>query len=130
MGEIYTAAVLTIVAAISDSPRHGLPHISGDGPRFVEEPIWQWWVSVLQPTLDLGRDLNQIIHSPWATRAWTFQEAIFSCRRLIMTERQAIFICNEGTHFESVWALSEETTIGDCDNVPGRLQQAILIVRC
>ncbi|XPS68306.1 hypothetical protein M3J09_000597 [Ascochyta lentis] len=37
--------------------------------------------------------------SKWATRAWTYQERLFSRRRLTFTNEQVIFECNTSDYF-------------------------------
>jgi hypothetical protein len=97
MGDIYAAAVLTVISAIGDDPTYGLPGVAGTERGEVVEVDGEWEVQVIPPS----RDLAQITHSRWATRAWTFQEGLLSNRRLFLTERQAIFVCNTYTQFES-----------------------------
>ena len=95
MGNIYATADLTIIAAIGSDPTHGLPGFRGS--RFVKSArLGSSYISVL-PASD---DLTQVVHSPWTMRAWTLQEGVLSRRRLILTGRQAIFLCNTQFTFE------------------------------
>ena len=97
MGDIYAAAHLTIVAAMGNNPSHGLSGVSTNSRSVRSEGLDTLYVTVL-PSSD---DLTQITHSPWSTRGWTLQESVLSRRRLILTGRQAIFICNTQTCFEA-----------------------------
>lgn len=49
-----------------------------------------------------------ISESEWASRAWTYQEAFFSRRRLIFTDRQVIFNCGTNFCLESGSALPSQ----------------------
>ncbi|EGO58568.1 hypothetical protein NEUTE1DRAFT_38422 [Neurospora tetrasperma FGSC 2508] len=66
MDSIYGSASLTIIAAASNDPSHGLP---GDMPRQLRE-------------------------SKWNNRAWTMQEAFLSCRCLVFFDDGAYFQCS------------------------------------
>lgn len=94
MDLIYEGAYCTIVAASGSSDRDGLPGVGV--PRHA------------QPSLKLvGRDVHFVSSLPdpqaaiktstWNTRAWTFQEAHCSARRLIFTRHQVYFEC-KATH--------------------------------
>ncbi|KAF3042483.1 hypothetical protein E8E11_001118 [Didymella keratinophila] len=96
MGNIYAMADLTIIAVIGSDPTHGLPGFRGS--RSVKSArLGSSYISIL-PASD---DLTQVVHSPWTMRAWTLQESVLSRRRLILTGRQAIFLCNTQFTFEA-----------------------------
>ncbi|KAJ4985047.1 tol protein [Stagonosporopsis vannaccii] len=96
MGKVYAAAALTIMAAIGNNPHHGLPGLSH--PRTIRaETLESSSVVVLPPV----SDFEQIKQSTWSKRAWTLQESVLSKRRLILTNRQAIFFCNADVCFET-----------------------------
>jgi hypothetical protein len=105
MSIIYSAAQLTIVAAAGSDPTHGLPGIAlhpRPGVFANHEKLNQICLSALRTdTYKPQSSLEIIATSVWASRAWTYQEAMFSTRRLIFTEDQAIFSCNKNTHLES-----------------------------
>ncbi|KAF2120863.1 heterokaryon incompatibility protein-domain-containing protein [Lophiotrema nucula] len=88
MDLIYEGAYCTIVAAAGSNDRYGLPGIS--------RPREQ------QPSVNLGQEVfvstlrdpqNEIRNSTWMTRAWTYQEALCSARRLVFTDHQVYFEC-------------------------------------
>lgn len=90
MDLIYNWAVVTIVAAAGDDPSFGLPGVGHR--RRLEQPTinlnGQIWVSSLQ-------NPEMVIQSSkWLTRAWTYQEGLFSRRRLIFTGDQVYYECN------------------------------------
>lgn len=98
MDQIYSSAYLTIVAAAGQDAHTGLPGVSQfhrqrlqdlhiDGMHFVQLP---------RP------GLTTMMSSHWASRGWTFQECCFAGRRLIFTEDQTLFLCNESYVTESV----------------------------
>lgn len=104
MSTIYSAAHLTIIAAAGRNPAHGLPGIAPHARpglsayhersgllclSALKSEIYQPWIS-----------LSLVAKSVWASRAWTYQEAMYSRRRLVFTENQAIFSCNKNTYFE------------------------------
>ncbi|KAI0376619.1 heterokaryon incompatibility protein-domain-containing protein [Hypomontagnella monticulosa] len=97
MDVIYDAAVVTIIAACGDGDSFGLP---GVGPRCRrEQPTLcldgRTWVS------GLGDVMKLVQESKWAIRGWTYQEGLFSRRRLIFTEEQVYFECNNSCYQES-----------------------------
>ncbi|KAK4228765.1 heterokaryon incompatibility protein-domain-containing protein [Podospora fimiseda] len=100
MDMIYSLAFITIIAACGDSSVYGLPGVHPNRPRQAQ-PSLQFrntlWVSGL-------RDSNNLIHdSKWFTRGWTYQEGVFSRRRLIFTDDQVVFECNTSQCREA-WA--------------------------
>lgn len=94
MGAIYAQASITIVAADGDNADVGLRGLHGlSGPR-----------SVRQVVHSLGRDAALIETfgprgrrpgSVWATRGWTFQEGLFSRRKIIFTHGVIRWVCHE-----------------------------------
>jgi hypothetical protein len=53
------------------------------------------FVAVENPVLEIGS-------SDWNTRAWTYQEALLSRRRLVFTDRQVYFQCRLGHRIEGL----------------------------
>jgi hypothetical protein len=73
MDLIYQTAELTLIVAAGEGPEHGLPGIRR---RTISQPQGQigkhFLVSpMMSPIYTIGK-------SKWATRAWTYQEAILS----------------------------------------------------
>lgn len=91
MDRIYANSFLTIVAASGKDANAGLPGVSKVHRRQQQE------VRVGNITLLQSPDLGHIAlgRSTWVTRGWTYQEAYFSTRRLIFTDEQILFLCNE-----------------------------------
>lgn len=99
MDLIYEGAYCTIVAAGGSSDQVGLPGISiarHTQPSFTLEGHDVHLVS------SLPEPQKSIKASTWMTRAWTFQEAFCSARRLIFTSQQIYFECKEMHTCEAV----------------------------
>ena len=98
MDLIYSGAHLTIVAAAGQDPNFGLPGVSST------QRIPQTRVQIGNQTLcSTMEDPTRVIeHSTWMSRAWTFQEALFSIRRLIFTEQQVYYECKATNWSETV----------------------------
>ncbi|KAF8554824.1 HET-domain-containing protein, partial [Imleria badia] len=93
MSAIYSGAWATIICLSGRSAWSGLPRVGalqGVVPQLSYE-IWGKRLLSVMPTLD-----QQIFWSPWATRAWTYQEGLLSPRRLFFTNHQVYFECNSG----------------------------------
>jgi Heterokaryon incompatibility protein (HET) len=89
MDTVYKNAFLTIIAAAGKDSNHGLPGV-GKTPRKA------------QPQAKLGGEVYtaarlpcnwEFIDSVWLTRGWTFQEGLFSRRRLIFDDSFVFFEC-------------------------------------
>jgi hypothetical protein len=93
---IYSQAQLTVIAT-DPNPTKGLP---GVGSRARNK----------QQCLQLGNiELIKTYHtdemisrSTWATRGWTFQEGYLSRRKLIFTENEAVYLCDDMYCQESI----------------------------
>jgi len=78
MDLIYKNAQITIIAAAGEDPTHGLPVVSsGDRCTQACATIGKHFL-VSTPSDPKG----PILRSKWNTRTWTYQEALFSRRRL------------------------------------------------
>lgn len=105
MGKIYSSSVLTIIAAAGLDAEYGLPGVSSRAriQQFVA-------------TCDDGRTKltavhfakDEITHSKWHSRGWTFQEAVMAKRRLAFTDRKVFFQCQE-TYTSDDWNLPPNT---------------------
>jgi hypothetical protein len=105
MDEIYGSAELTIVAAAGSHNNHGLPGASTIRRNNLQQ--------ALEPIIDLGQvrlipvercPQSSIMSSTWATRAWTYQEAILSQRLLYFTDCEVYFECHSMQIRESMHA--------------------------
>lgn len=104
MSSIYSSAQLTIVAAAGRDPSHGLPGLypCQRSSQLIDHiSIGSTCLSVLSRwDFDEAPHFKAVEKSVWASRAWTFQEAVCSRRRLIFTEDQVIFSCDTKTSLE------------------------------
>lgn len=98
MDEVYANVVVTVIAAAGSDANSGLP-----GVRYTS--------STSKPSVSVGgrllvstlcRPEVQIQDSRWASRGWTYQEAVLSTRRLVFTEEQVYFECRSVNCCESV----------------------------
>jgi hypothetical protein len=98
MERIYASAQLTIVATMGQDPTYGLPGVHRIPRNNLRQEHAGSMALMLFPPI---RGLEDVIESPWASRGWTLQEGFLSKRRLIFTDRQAIFFCNCGCCYEA-----------------------------
>ncbi|KAH8677945.1 heterokaryon incompatibility protein-domain-containing protein [Xylariales sp. PMI_506] len=91
MDLIFQNAEVTIVAAAGADPTFGLP---GAG-RTTRKRQPQGQVGKYNLVSSMRAPLIVVQGSVWATRAWTYQEAVCSRRCLIFTEEQVHFECRQ-----------------------------------
>ncbi|GAW14692.1 hypothetical protein ANO14919_040950 [Xylariales sp. No.14919] len=117
MGYVYKNATLTIVAAAGHDESHGLPGVSLPRPPRQVSFKSEGEGYELRSTLPLPH--SSIANSKWASRGWTYQEAILSRRRLVFTDDQLYFECNSascsegfGISFDTSSSVSEASREG------------------
>lgn len=97
MGDIYAGSQLTIIA-LGHNSNYGLPGVSSS-PRFQQlQRATSERYDFVSTTSDPHLSIKQ---STWSTRGWTYQEGLFSTRRLFFTDSQAYFECNAMNCVES-----------------------------
>jgi hypothetical protein len=98
MASVYGTSEVTIIAAAGSGPDYGLP---GRGKQHRRP----------QPKLQLGKHTlvsamwcaRQVVpQTTWSARAWTYQEAVLSRRKLIFTDEQVYFQCFNSAFCESL----------------------------
>lgn len=108
MGDIYSSAIVTIIAAGSKDSWSPLPGLRA-GSRLVRQVTQQVgesrWANVFP------RSQRAINVSLWNSRAWTFQEKIFSRRCLVFSDDQVYFTCSQEAWCEDTRA---ETLFAHC----------------
>ncbi|KAG4259334.1 hypothetical protein FPRO03_13010 [Fusarium proliferatum] len=93
MDMVYNLATVTLIAACGKDAHFGLPGV-GSTPRAPQPLIklhGRAWVSSDPESLLV----TKIKRSRWWTRAWTYQEGLFSRRRIFFTETEVCFECND-----------------------------------
>ncbi|XDG04010.1 hypothetical protein ABKA04_003625 [Annulohypoxylon sp. FPYF3050] len=103
MGAIYGNAVVTIIAADTDS-KEGLPGLKGvSGSRKLEQEVVPFGEEqlVVRNTLQF----SMVGGTPYYQRGWTYQEYLNSGRKLLVNRKELHWECSC-----SVW--HEETTFG------------------
>lgn len=88
IGEIFFQSALTIIVAAGEGIDDGIPGLS-----ISREPQLSLQIQDSLFTTTLIRPDLEVAGSVWASRGWTFQEALFSRRRLVFTPSQAYFQC-------------------------------------
>ncbi|KAF4993775.1 hypothetical protein FGRMN_6249 [Fusarium graminum] len=110
MDSIYGESILTIVAATGSDAFSGIPGVR-PRTRFLEQQELEIRGVQFIDSVDAHQFRMQtkfeepqwISGTPWARRAWTFQEALVSRRALFFTSEQVYWSCRAGL-------LSEDTT--------------------
>ncbi|KAK3683395.1 heterokaryon incompatibility protein-domain-containing protein [Podospora appendiculata] len=90
MDAIYHRAFLTIIAAAGDDCDYGLPGVHS--PRQVREPVNISRISLTRMVLNASMSTD-FLNSAWASRGCTYQEEVFSRRKLYFTDHQVFFEC-------------------------------------
>ncbi|KAJ4387295.1 hypothetical protein N0V93_007884 [Gnomoniopsis smithogilvyi] len=115
MGEIYGAAVLTLVAAQGSDANTGLVGLDA-GSRELKQLRQEVWPDlILTASIDSpGNPADSV----WASRGWTCQEQVISKRLLIFTHSQVMWQCPTSY-------LCEDTAAFDKVDPPRRLHQLV-----
>jgi hypothetical protein len=94
MDDIYRGSSLTLIACAGEDPHYGLPGVTR--PRAPSPSVHMGSRGCLRmvPTV------HDIYSSIWASRAWTYQEAVLAQRRLFFTDRQVYFESNDSVDSE------------------------------
>ena len=99
MSDIYQGAYFTIVAFSGASADAGLPRVRSTSGSYRQ----------LQCQIDgtrlvgFGPTLSQLAWIlPWATRAWTYQEAVLSSRCIYISDYHVYAECNALTYCETI----------------------------
>lgn len=126
MGAIYNTASLTIMAAAGSDAEHGLPGVSKKRESIPPTTtIFGWTINGFP-----DNPIKTIRDSVWMTRAWTYQEALLSRRRLIFTDQQVYFECQELSREDAYIDNSVSQPSAKCfmysDEEFGRLPEQIL----
>ncbi|CAN9374135.1 unnamed protein product [Alternaria alternata] len=98
MGRIYSEAELVIIAAAGDSSDYGLP---GVGVR-AREAQRRTRLDNDVEFIEMNKPDNELRSSTWAQRGWTYQEGYLATRRLVFTDKEVLYVCNQGAWQESV----------------------------
>ncbi|KAK8053062.1 hypothetical protein PG996_012363 [Apiospora saccharicola] len=116
MDLIYRNAELTLVAVAGSDPEHGLPGV-GTTPRMRQPNVTIDSATSLVCLMQLP--MKATADSKWNTRAWTYQEAYLSPRRLYFTDEQIYYECQEMIAMESISCpLQFMTLVGDPASKP------------
>ncbi|KAI9148949.1 hypothetical protein HJFPF1_10993 [Paramyrothecium foliicola] len=98
MGDIYGGAQLTLFALGRDAT-YGLPGVSCRTRHWKQQstsvPPYQMLSTMPDPHFCIER-------SQWSNRGWTYQEGLFSTRRLFFTDFQIYYECNAMNATESL----------------------------
>lgn len=99
MSDIYQGAYATIIAFSGASADAGLPRIgsTGTGYRQLKCEIDGVQLVGFGPTLS---QLAWVL--PWASRAWTYQEAILSPKCIYVSDYHVYMECNASTYCETL----------------------------
>jgi hypothetical protein len=97
MDRTYGNSEITLIALVDD-PSYGLPGVIFR--RTINQPSLS--IDGRDVISSMGSPARSIKNSRWYKRAWTFQEAVLSRRRLYFTPEQAYFECCATQHCETV----------------------------
>lgn len=114
MAQIYAKAEFTIVAADGSHADQGLP---GLGRRTGERrrQLFRFPTkTMIRATAEVAQK-SRLSKNVWSSRAWTFQEHVFS-RRLLYMDTLASWICYSAT-WNEVWSLAPATVSSEEDRV-------------
>ena len=115
MDSIYANAYFTIIAADGDNADYGLRGIGvGSQPRNTSQSVFEYGSGKKV----LGLAPNMIEYSVWSKRGWTFQEKLFSQRKLLFSNGIVRWMCHCTEWSEDVAAEARSITgHGYCEDL-------------
>jgi hypothetical protein len=123
MAAIFAKADVIIIDEEGKNPRHGLRGLHGvSRPRHLPQRVCE-----LREGLNIveSRRPQRAGQSIWAQRGWTFQEHLFSNRRIIFYEGTVRWECNCGVWYEGL----NQTIAQDLDDSMIRNHQELFQLR-
>ncbi|KAI0429146.1 heterokaryon incompatibility protein-domain-containing protein [Xylaria sp. FL1042] len=127
MDSVYKNAALTIVAAAGADESYGLPGVSR--PRPTRQLSFKRDEDGYELMSTLPSPHSSIEKSRWATRGWTYQEAILSRRRLVFTDDQLYFECNSTSHAEGFDLSFDDNLFGSGSNHDSFLRPSLFSLK-
>lgn len=101
MGSIYSNTLLTIIAAAGKDPSYGLPGVGF--PRENIPPVFIDSMALIPWNCRAHNDIaGSVERSEWNERAWTYQEALLSRRRLVFADNGLYFQCGQACGIEKL----------------------------
>ena len=91
MGNIYSQALFTVVAASGSNAHAGLPGVRAFSRRIAQRAEYVQGMVLVNGLPRLEEIIEQ---SHWNTRGWTYQEKLLSTRYLIFCQTHVFFQCN------------------------------------
>ncbi|KAB2104730.1 hypothetical protein AG0111_0g7033 [Alternaria gaisen] len=107
MGRIYSEAELVIIAAAGDSSNYGLPGVSTKARRAQRKARLENDVEMIE----MNDPDHELRTSTWAQRGWTHQEGYLATRRLVFTDKEVLYLCNQGAWQEPVQRSAMENDV-------------------
>ncbi|CAI9625383.1 unnamed protein product [Alternaria burnsii] len=112
MGKIYAGATLTFIAAGDTDHTLGIPGVSSCQCNSGEE----FQLGPYSFVRFFSNPVDEIQGSKWATRGWTYQEAVMSVRKLVFTPNGFYTQCNMQHSFGSTHPINGQTIISSRRN--------------
>ncbi|RMI96049.1 hypothetical protein CDV36_016355, partial [Fusarium kuroshium] len=115
MDDIFRLTTVTIVAVSDNDYLPGVSQKLND----VVQPVRVGKCNLAAASLRFDSMKHEIRWSPWSTRAWTYQERVFSRRRLFFTDAGVYYECGRMASGESGFsALQPRWNIDEFVNAP------------
>lgn len=91
---VYGCALVTICAMDGESADAGLARIRPPNIQHCES------IANLSSFIVVAADFYEFPKMKWATRAWTYQESVYSTRCILFTSDRVFYSCSHGLHSE------------------------------
>lgn len=106
MSAIYAQACATIIAAQGSSAEYGLRGFRDfSRPRELDQEIWRLTKGEKLIERQFSQPDTLEKDSPWYNRCWTFQEYLYSRRRLIFEADTVRWECDHAVWYEDVYEM-------------------------
>ncbi|CAF9938868.1 hypothetical protein IMSHALPRED_001121 [Imshaugia aleurites] len=104
MSAIYAKACVTIIAAQGPDAQYGLRGFKGiSQPRKLDQEVWSLTKGEKLIECQFSEPDTVEKDSPWYNRCWTFQEYLYSRRRIIFEADTVRWECDHAVWYEDVY---------------------------